>query len=197
MFGLEKYFGGKSIKPINVKSSIDYHYLKSVALLIAFATISYYYVDKSTEVSNIMVQYDGNIEQVTKLNNDIKNNKKKLEEFNVKIVGVNKIFLKDKEDFGLYKLMEHLDKDAKLFNFKYTTNQKQVNLTKEYFSYDFKFEVPYSSYQSMSKVIDTIEGTYHNTFMEAKFDKGKFILSYKFYGKKGSENVSNKKTKFN
>ncbi len=198
MFQLEKLLGNKNSKKINVKSSFDIHYLKTIVLAISFIFMSYQLYNINTEVDVLKERYDNNISQISKLDSDIKSNKKKLKEFNEKIISLNKTFVKDKEDFGLYKLMEHLDKDVKLFDFKYNTNQKQTNLTKEYFSYDFKFDIPYNSYSAMNKIINTIEGTYHNTFTSAKFDKGKFTLTYKFYGKKGKSNAdTNKKNKFN
>lgn len=196
MFNLDKLLNNKNIKKIQTKSNIDYHYLKTIVLVLGFLFMLYQLYDKNESLNLIKSQYDSNIEQITKLNSDIKTNKKKLKEFTDKISTLNRLFVKDKNEFGLYKLMEYLDEQVKLYDFKYSTNQKETNLTKEYFSYDFKFEIPYNSYSSLNKLINSIESKYHNTFVEAKFDKGKFYLTYKFYGKKGVNSATtNKKNK--
>ena len=53
--------------------------------------------------------------------------------------------------------MEHLDNEIKIYNYKYTTDQKMGTLTSNYFFYTFKFVINYESYYSMSKILNTIE----------------------------------------
>ena len=140
MFNLDKLLNNKNIKKIQNKSNIDYHYLKTIVLVLGFLFMLYQLYDKNESLNLIKTQYDSNIEQITKLNSDIKTNKKKLKEFTDKISTLNRLFVKDKNEFGLYKLMEYLDEQVKLYNFKYSTNQKETNLTKEYFIKEFELE---------------------------------------------------------
>lgn len=168
------------------KIKFDLHYLKTIGIVLITLIAGGYYFSNDNALEILKEQSDANLENINKLNNDIKKNKKDLEKFNKQILEIDKFFVKDKNDFGLYKLMEHLDNEIKIYKYKYTTDQKMSNLTNSYFSYTFQFVINYESFDSMQKILETIEEKYHNTFVDAKFDKGKFILTYKFYGKKGA-----------
>ena len=88
MFNLDKLLNNKNIKKIQTKSNIDYHYLKTIVLVLGFLFMLYQLYDKNESLNLIKSQYDSNIEQITKLNSDIKTNKKKLkEETKEKLVG--------------------------------------------------------------------------------------------------------------
>lgn len=169
------------------KVKFDLHYLKTISIIIGSLVATFLYF--SSDNNNVLLeeQTNQNIEKINQLDSDIKKNKSDLKKFNEKIVELDKFFVKDKEDFGLYKLMEHLDNEIKIYQYKYSTDQKMTNLTNMYFSYTFKFVINYESFDSMQKILDTIENKYHNSFVDAKFDKGKFLLTYKFYGKKASK----------
>jgi len=165
--------------------SLDLHYVKSILIfIVAFGSAGFFFLT-SNNVGDLKLQHSNNIQKLSKLDNSIRKNKKSLEKFNAKIIDVDKFFVKDKKDFGLYKLMEHLDEEIKMYQYKYNTDQKLKFLTKKYFYYNFKFVMKYQSFESMSNIINTIENKYHNSFVDGKFEKGKFILTYKFYGKRG------------
>lgn len=169
------------------KIKFDLHYLKSILIIAGACTISFFYFTSNNNSNVLKIQTEENIQKINSLDSEIKKNKEALKVFNEKIVELDKFFVKDKEDFGLYKLMEHLDNEIKIYQYKYTTDQKMQNLTKNYFAYTFKFVINYESFESMQKILSTIEEKYHNSFVDAKFDKGKFLLTYKFYGKKGTK----------
>ena len=105
MFNLNKLLNNKKIQN---KSNVDYHYLKTIVLVLGFLFMLYQLYDKNESLTLIKSQYDSNIEQITKLNSDIKTNKKKLKEFTDKISTLNRLFVKDKNEFGLYKLMDYI-----------------------------------------------------------------------------------------
>lgn len=167
------------------KLSLDLHYVKSIAIFLVALGSAGFYLFSNNNLGTLKTSFEDNIQKINQLNNDIKKNKKDLETFNSKIIEIDKFFVKDKKDFGLYKLMEHLDEEIKIYKYKYSTDQKQKALTNKYFYYNIKFVIKYESFKSMQKILDTIETKYHNSFVDAKFDKGKFVLTYRFYGKKG------------
>lgn len=169
------------------KIKFDLHYLKSFLIVSGAIALAFFYFTSNNNNDILKIQTDDNIQKINQLDNDIKKNKESLKNFNEKIVELDKFFVKDKDDFGLYKLMEHLDNEIKIYQYKYTTDQKMTTLTKNYFSYTFKFIINYESFDSMQKILSTIEEKYHNSFVDAKFDKGKFLLTYKFYGKKATK----------
>ena len=168
------------------KIKFDLHYLKTGGIVLGALASVFFYFSSNNDVELLAQTSQANIDKINSLDRDIKKNKKDLESFNKKIIEIDKFFVKDKGDFGLYKLMEHLDNEIKIYNYKYTTDQKMGTLTSNYFFYIFKFVINYESYYSMSKILNTIEEKYHNSFVDAKFEKGNFILTYKFYGKKGA-----------
>lgn len=169
------------------KIKFDLHYLKSFLIVSGAIALAFFYFTSNNNNDILKIQTDDNIQKINQLDNDIRKNKESLKNFNEKIVELDKFFVKDKDDFGLYKLMEHLDNEIKIYQYKYTTDQKMATLTKNYFSYTFKFIINYESFDSMQKILSTIEEKYHNSFVDAKFDKGKFLLTYKFYGKKATK----------
>lgn len=165
--------------------SFDLHYLKSGLIFLGAFLGVFFYVFGAKSLDDLTFKHKENSEQILRLNQEIKSNTSKLKTFNEKIINIDKFFVKDKKDFGLYKLMEHLDEEIKMYKYKYTTDQKMKKMTNKYFYYNFKFVIKYESYESAMKILKTIEEKYHNSFVDAKFEKGKFILVYKFYGKKG------------
>lgn len=176
------------------KIKFDLHYLKTAIIIIVSFVSVFFYFSSNNDVDVLAKTSEENIQKISSLDSDIKKNKKELEKFNQKIIELDKFFVKDKEDFGLYKLMEHLDNEIKIYNYKYTTDQKMSTLTSNYFFYTFKFVINYESFYSVNKILNTIEEKYHNSFVDAKFEKNNFVLTYKFYGKKGNT-VENKKNR--
>lgn len=163
---------------------IDLHYIKTIVLLIGAIVALYLYFSTNSENNMLSEQSENNISSLTQLDGEIKKNKQKLVEFNNELIKINKEFLKPKEDFGVYKMMEHFDEFAKFFNYSYTIDLKEKNLSSRYFEHTIKFIIDYKDVKSMHNIIQLIEDRFYNSFVDGRYEKGRFQLTYKFYGEK-------------
>lgn len=163
---------------------IDFYYIKSILIFVVAVFSSYMYLNQNSNIDVLKNSNDSLTVQLKKENTKVEDLSKKVSKFESTVKNTKKIFLLDKDKFGIYKLMTELDYFKKIYDFSYDADEKATTINKNYFKYKIKFKIPYKNLEIFKETLNIITSKYFNKFIYAVYSKGTFEMHYEYYGKK-------------
>lgn len=162
---------------------LDVHYLKTIGLFVLTVFSAFLYFTGNISLGDLSKTIEDNDTTINNLKTEYTKLDQDLKKFNIKINSIDKEFVFEKKNFGVYKLMMYFDKYKDSYDFKHIVEQNEKKLTNEYFQHEVQFQIEYKSSAQIKDFLNIIENKYHNNFIEGRFSKNELILKYLFYGK--------------